>query len=260
MRDGTASTVHSVDKAICLMDILLERRQPMTLLELSRASGYPKSTAHALLSTLRSHALISQSNDGKYYLGTHLLEYGYAVSSSWNISQIAHPHLMQLAAKTNSCAFISLLGEDGVTTFDQFAGTFGPQVMPEVGQLTALHAISQGKLLLSTLSTEEVPRRVGRTSLQAFTPHTITEVPVLLDALAEIRKQGYSVEDGEYKIGLRSVCAPVRDHTERICYALGVVGLYRRVRSDEFQAAIAHVVEQAKELSVELGCRVVPKR
>lgn len=255
MQHDNGAVVHSVDKALSLLELLLQRRQPMSLQELSEASGFPKSTAHALLATLRRHSMIAQREDGRYYLGTRLLEYGFAVSSAWNISQIAHPYLMQLSAKTNASTFISLLGEDGVTTFDQFVGALGPQVVPEVGQRISLHATSQGKLLLSTLSDEEVLRRLNRTGLQTFTPHTITDPAVLLCALADIRKQGYAVEDGEYKIGLRSVSAPVRDHSGRVCYALGIVGLFRRVRSPEFQEAITQVVAQAEKLSEALGCR-----
>ena len=52
------NTVGSVDKAMTLLEILLARRVPMTLQELSAASGYPKSTAHALLATMRGHAVV----------------------------------------------------------------------------------------------------------------------------------------------------------------------------------------------------------
>lgn len=255
MQQEPTTLVRSVDKAISLLEILLQNGQPMSLQALSDASGFPKSTAHALLTTLRKHAMVTQREDGRYYFGSRLLEYGYAVSSSWNISQIAHPYLMQLSAKTNASAFISLLDGEGVTTFDQYVGTMGPQVVPEVGQRLSLHATSQGKLLLSTLSDDEVLRLVYQIGLQKHTPHTISDSITLLNSLAAIRKQGYAVEDGEYKIGLRSASAPVRDYTGRVCYALGIVGFFRRVQSSEFQEAIAQVILQAQQLSIALGYR-----
>ena len=58
-----------------------------------------------------------------------------------------------------------------------------------------------------------------------------------------------AVEDGEYKIGLRSVSAPVWDRYGRPRYALGVVGLFRRVASPEFQDAICRVTETAAQLT-----------
>ena len=80
-------------------------------------------------------------------------------------------------------------------------------------------------------------------------PETITEPEKLLNALRVIREDGYAVEDGEYKIGLRSVSAPVWDRYGHPRYALGVVGLFRRVASPEFQDAIRRVTETASQLS-----------
>lgn len=86
-----------------------------------------------------------------------------------------------------------------------------------------------------------------------FTPHTITDVSKLKTELSKIRSNGYAVEDGEYKIGLRSVSAPVFDHTGTARYALGVVGLFRRIQSDEFSQSVAQVVAQAANLSKAIG-------
>lgn len=256
MNQKPTTIVHSVDKAISLLEFMLEQRQPMSLQALSDISGFPKSTAHALLSTLRKHELVCQREDGRYYLGSRFLEYAYAISSSWNISQIAQPYLMQLSSKTNASAFISLLEDEGVTTFAQYMSTMGPQVVPEVGQRLAIHATSQGKLLLSTRTDAQVRQLIGRMPMKKFTPHTICDTDTLLHALKIIRKQGYAIEDGEYKIGLRSVSAPVRDHSGKTRYALGVVGLFRRVQSPEFQETIQEVVMQAEKLSVALGGRI----
>ena len=70
-----------------------------------------------------------------------------------------------------------------------------------------------------------------------------------------VRERGYAVEDGEYKIGLRSVSAPVRDGLGEVRYAIGAVGLFRRVQTEEFQRAIAETVRTAEELSAALGWR-----
>ena len=83
------ASVRSVDKAMELIEALLSRRAPMTLRELSAAVGYPKSTVHALLSTLRAHGMVAQNEDGRYTLGIRLFECGCAVSDSWDLSRTA---------------------------------------------------------------------------------------------------------------------------------------------------------------------------
>lgn len=249
------SSVHSVDKAMALIELLLERRAPMTLSQLAERSGCPKSTVHALLSTLRAHRMVDQREDGRYCLGLRLFECGCAVSASWDISLAARPCLEQLSAAAEASVFLAVADGQSALTVDRCAGPAAVQVVPEAGSRLPLHATSQGKLLLSQLSESEVRRRMKEAGMTAFTPHTITDVELLLPALAQIRQAGYAVEDGEYRIGLRAVSAPVYDREGRGGYAVGAVGLFRRVRSEEFEALTAQVLRAAEQLSRAVGYR-----
>jgi IclR family acetate operon transcriptional repressor len=60
---------------------------------------------------------------------------------------------------------------------------------------------------------------------------------------------GYAVEDGEYKIGLRSVSAPVTDSSGDLRYALSTVGFFRKTSSEEFKNAVDATIKQADMLS-----------
>ena len=63
------------------------------------------------------------------------------------------------------------------------------------------------------------------------------------------------MENGEYKIGLRSVSAPVYDASGEVRYAVGVVGMFRPVYTDEFRQAISMVCAAAAEISRAIGYR-----
>lgn len=251
--ESKPAQVHSVAKAMELIEALLKRRAPMTLQELSAAVGYPKSTIHGLLSTLRDYGMVAQNPDGRYALGVRLFECGCAVSEGWDVSKVARPYLEQLSAKADGSSFLSIMEGNHVISFDQCTGSGGVQVIPEIGSRLPLHATSQGKLLLSYLSHGEARKRLLEAGLPPYTPHTITDVNSLLDGMQWVRDRGYAVEDGEYKVGLRSVSAPVRDSLGAVRYAIGVVGLFRRVQSEEFQSAIEETVATADALSKALG-------
>ena len=47
----------------------MEAHQPLTLAALSEQTGWPKSTIHGLLSTMRESAVVDQQSDGRYCLG-----------------------------------------------------------------------------------------------------------------------------------------------------------------------------------------------
>ena len=248
--------VLALGKAMELLELLLAQRRPMSLQEISARSGYPKSTAHALLTTLREYRMIGQDPDGRYRLGIRLYEYGCAVSAMWDARQLAHPYLEQLAQALGTGAYLAIRSGDHVLSIDSCAASSGAglSVSVETGTPLPLHATAHGKLLLAAASEQELRRYCRQVGLQPYTRHSLTDPEALHSALAEIRARGYAVEDGEYRVGLRAVAAPVYDATGAPAYAMGVVGLFPRVQSEEFQLAVSKTVDAAARLSSALGC------
>lgn len=245
--------VKSLNKAITLLDILAGEGNGMRLSELSERAGYPKSTVHALLSTMRDRGLVSQQDNGSYALGIKLFEYGSAVSRGFDISALSRPYLERLSALTGATAVISMIDSRGVVSFDYASPAGGVRIMPEIGVRLPAHATSQGKLMLANMPRRSRDAYLKKLRLIPYTPHTMTDAELLSRRLDEIAESGYAVEDGEYKIGLRSVSAPVRDDAGKVRYALTTVGFFRRAQSEEFIAAVNDTVEQAKKLSAALG-------
>ena len=245
--------VKSLNKAITLLDILAAQDDGLKLSELSERAGFPKSTVHALLSTMRDRGLVSQLDNGAYALGIKLFEYGAAVSRGFDISALAKPYLERLSALTGSTAVISMIDSRGVVSFDYAFPNGGVRIMPEIGVRLPVHATSQGKLMLANLGKRAREAYLRKTQLMPYTPHTLTDIGELNRRLDEIAELGYAVEDGEYKIGLRSVSAPVVDNEGKVRYALTTVGFFRRAQSEEFLSAVNNTVEQAKKLSAALG-------
>lgn len=248
-----SGTVRSVAKAMELLQLLSERGEPLTLTEIAQRQGLPKSTAFGLLNTLREYEMVTQGHDGRYSLGIRLFEYGCRVSRAWDVSHLARPYLEQLAAQVNVSAVLSVREGDHVMTLDQAEGHGSLRVVSEVGGRLPLHCTSQGKVFLAALPESEAQAMLGRKTLTAYTPHTITDASVLLASLEQVRQQGYAVEDGEYKIGLRSVSAPVCGVDGAVRCTVGIVGMLRSTRSEEFRRAVEQVTAAARMLSAALG-------
>ncbi len=245
--------VKSLSKAISILDLLSSHSAGMTLSQISAELSVPKSTAHALLSTMRDRGLVQQLSTGAYSLGMRLFEYGCAVSRGLDITAVSRPYLERLAVLTGANSVITMLSVDTAVSFDYARSPSGVQILPQIGERLPLHATSQGKLLLSSLSDSRVRVILKGAGMPSFTPHTFVTSQELIESLDEIRENGYAVEDGEYKIGLRSVSAPVYDSSGELKYALTAIGFFRRKDSEEFKEAIAHTVEEAKRLSQALG-------
>lgn len=257
MPELEAKTIHSVAKAIRLLELLREAGQPRSLTELYQVTGWPKSTIHGLLSTMREAGFIEQTASGRYWLGIRLFELGCAVSNAWDIASIARGPMQSICQTMGESVFLSVFDRAAVVTLAEEESHASLRVVSEVGARLPVHCTSQGKLFLAHVSQSECRRILNLGELRGYTPHTLTSYEQLAPELARIREQGYAVENGEYKIGLRSVSAPVLDASGEVRYALGVVGMFRQVYTDEFQQAIRLVCAAAAEISRAIGYRGV---
>ncbi len=164
MAENDGKTIHSVAKAITLLDILTAKGQPAALTELYRETGWPKSTIHGLLSTMRASGLIEQGPDGRYWLGIRLFEYGCAVSNSWDISTIARPYMQSVCQTLGESVFLSVFDRANVVTLAEEESRASLRVVSEVGARLPAHCTSQGKLFLASVSQAECRRILRQVS------------------------------------------------------------------------------------------------
>ena len=236
MRDG--NIILSVAKAMELLQILSRAGRPLSLKELTDLCGYPKSTVFGLLTTMRLHDVVTQTPEGKYTLGLRLFEYGRQVERSWDISRVARPYMEHLCRQTGASVMLSVCEGGSVITLDQVETRGGLRVVSDTGSRLPIYCTSQGKVFLAHMS---------RTAAEA-----------LLREAEICRANGYAIENGEYKIGLRSISAPVRTVEGKVRYAVGVIGMFRSVHSEEFHAAVEQVCATAAMISAALGYQSNP--
>lgn len=173
MAEQEGKTIHSVAKAIRLLDILTESGQPASLTELYQKTGWPKSTIHGLLSTMRESGLIEQTPNGRYWLGIRLFEYGCAVSNSWDIGTIARPHMQSICAELGESVFLSVFDRAAVVTLAEEESRASLRVVSEVARACRSTARRRESCFLPT-----VPRRSAAAFLH--TPNSRPSRPIHL--------------------------------------------------------------------------------
>ena len=251
MQDG--NIILSVSKAMELLQLLSQAGQPMSLTELSARSGYPKSTVFGLLTTMRAHDVITQTPEGAYALGLRLFEYGRQVERSWDISQVARPYMEHLSRRCGASVMLSICQSGSVITLDLVEARDKLRIVSDVGSRLPIYCTSQGKVFLSYMPRPSAEKLLRRQAMTQFTPHTITDPAALLHELDQCRANGYAIENGEYKIGLRSISAPVFTVEQEVKYTVGVIGMFRSIHSEEFRSAVEQVCATAAMLSTALG-------
>ena len=253
MVDG--NIILSVAKAMELLQLMSRAGKPLLLKELAALCGYPKSTVFGLLTTMRAYDVVTQTPDGRYALGMRLFEYGRQVERSWDISLVARPYMEHLCRETGASVMLSVYEGGSVITLDQVESREGLRIVSDIGSRLPVFCTSQGKVFLAHMSRAGAENLLRSQSLTQFTPHTITDIPSLLREVEVCRTQGYAIENGEYKIGLRSISAPIYNVGGKVQYTVGIIGMLRSTHSDEFRAAVQRVCATATMISAALGYR-----
>ena len=252
----TSHKVHAVEKAIALLDCFWREKRPMSLTEISRTTGWPKSTVHNLLSSMMDSAVVEQSPaDGKYRLGLHLFEYGCVITEHWNVVKLARPHLNALVAKTGESAYLASLNADTLLIVDSAEPNNVFRVASTVGTRLPLHCTSQGKAILAYEDPANVRRLLKRSGMKSYTMHTIKSVEEYLSQLQQIRQTGVATEYEEYHNGMCSFASPILDYEGACVSAVGIVCfLHSGDRSNAVSPETLQALKNTAEaISTELG-------
>src|SRR5690606_36239081 len=99
--DGVAA----VDRALLIVDVIAQHKEPITLADLSRATGFYKSTLLRLIASLEKASLvIRRHNDGRYALGSYAHQLGRCYEAAYRLSEVVQPLLEDLVKKGSESA------------------------------------------------------------------------------------------------------------------------------------------------------------
>lgn len=216
-----AHFVQAVERAFRVLGVFTQQRPELTLTEVAQASGLDRAGARRLLLTLGDLGYVE--HDGRQYsLTPKVLEFGYAYLSARSLPQIAEPHLRKLTAELGEMTSVGVLDGDDVRYVAEVSSPKLLSATIPVGSRFPAHATSLGKVLLADVPPERLEARFGSAPLRPVTPFTTTSREALHAQLAQVRKQGYVISDGELEPGLRGVAVPVRGRDGRVCAAVNV--------------------------------------
>ena len=85
------------------------------------------------------------------------------------------------------------------------------------------------------------------------TPKSITSAERLAREIAEVRRAGLAIDDGEFDPEVRCVALPVRDFSGRVIGAIGISGPVWRLSIEALQKRARMVRAAADRLSAEFG-------
>lgn len=209
-------------KGLAVIEVFDENAKKLTISQVAERVGLERATARRCLLTLVK--LGYAEYDGKFFsLTPRMLRLGYAYLSSTPFISIVQPLLEELSEKVGeSCAVAKLDGTEIVYLARAVVPSQLLSINRNVGGRLPAYSASLGRVIIASWPEEQARALFKSTDRPKLTPKTINTIPGLMAELEKVRRDGYSMNDEETAIGLRSIAVPVIDGGGKVVAGLNV--------------------------------------
>lgn len=197
--------VGSLDTGLRILEIMLDR-DVASVTGISQELGVARSTAHRALRTLEGRGFVALSSSGRGYVaGPRLVEVGSPRSLD-PVSRIANREILaRVREETGEAVHTSLLLGAQALVVDGRRSAHKIDIGLRMGMVAPAHSLAAGKLLLSSLSDDQVRALFPQDVLVRTGPRTLATSTALVNELHQIRRDGYAVAIQESERGVSSV-------------------------------------------------------
>ena len=190
-------------------------------------------------------------DSSRFRLTLQCLELGYAALSQTHLTNHARPLLRDLVPDIADAASLGVLDGADVVYIERV------QIEPArdgldrcIGRRFNAYASALGHAILAWMPRERQIEVLSARERVKMSERTLIDLDALLERLAQVRRKGYAVSDGENSYGLRTVAAPLFSSDGSPCAGISLTIAAERMPIDAFvERALPHTLRVARELT-----------
>ena len=256
--DGRTQSPQSVTRVISILEALCASAKPISLADLSRRLGTPKSSLSALLRGLADEDFVIAEEGawrlgpGAFGLGSALIEARRRLQSS----DLIRDGLRRLADRSGETVLFAVRDSDGdqLTYVDVVESRNSVRFAVSIGDRRPLYATAGGRALLASSSEVEVAGYLDRVKADALTGATLTGRRELLEAIDSARATGFAQTVDQASEGVTGTAAVIRDSGGKTVGAMIIAAPSSRSQ-DRLSELSRLVMQEAAAVSRSLGYR-----
>jgi DNA-binding IclR family transcriptional regulator len=255
MSNKKPAIVKSASRALDIIEYVVKNPKPPTFSAILEYMDIPKSSLSYLLQDLLNREYLQIDNETRvYYPGLKLIQVSAACINNTNVSREIWQGIKILSdALGGETAHAAILEGRYAVYIAKCQGAKDLSVVSNIGFRIPAHATGVGKVLLSSLSEEELAARLANVELERYTERTIVTLPEIAEELKLVVKQGYAIDNQEIIPGGVCVAAPIYDKTYKMIAAISATVPAIRLTDELLQELIRKVKESGANISMRLG-------
>jgi DNA-binding IclR family transcriptional regulator len=225
-----STTPSAVIDRISLVLDAFEGPGQLTLAQIVRRTGLPRSSAHRMLERLVQLRFLRRSGRD-YELGMRLVELGSLAVHQDRMHRAAMPLLHELHRATGLVVHLAVLDGADVVYLEKVGNAMASAVPTRVGGRQPAHCTALGKAILAYHQDAEVDLMSRKTK------YSIANRAQLITELAKVRAHGVAIEREESVPGFGCVAAPIGHNGDAVA-AVSVCGPMNRMAFEQLTAPV----------------------
>jgi DNA-binding IclR family transcriptional regulator len=251
---GDKSYLAVAEKMFLTLEIFAGCREgELTLDQVTRQTGLPKSTAFRLLSSLEKCGYLNQNKEsGRYLLGERFFDLASSTLPYNRLISVVRPYLNSLVLTFGESVNLGVYDDGRIAIIFTIESPQPYRAAATVGTRSFLHCTSMGKALAAYMDPAELQSVFLKHGLPARTHHTLTTERALSVELEKTRKAGVSHDNQEDAEGVECYGAALLGADGRPVACMSISGPSVRMgpRAESIRAAMR---ETARRISFALG-------
>jgi DNA-binding IclR family transcriptional regulator len=245
----------ALSNAVAVLRLFSVERPALSVTDVSRLLGMPKSSASRLLKAMLGAGLLANADDKpRYRVGPLFFEIARLHGSGSRLMDLADAALAAICRQTGHTGYVSVLDGADVLVLRVHPGTQTLRVVTPLGSRAPAYATANGRMLLARLDGEAVralhPAPLAPRSGRS--PQTLDEV---LNRLRQARSDGWCEAIDEAVPGVGSVAVSVADaeNTDMLAFCLSFPA--HMVSEAERRELAGLLIGAAERIAAQVGDR-----
>lgn len=246
------NTVQSAAKVFAVLRAFGATVPELTISQVAERAGLDRGTSFRLIHTLcRLGYLAAVPDSSRFRLTLQCLELGYTALSQTPLTHHARPLLRELVPAVADAASLGILDGADIVYIERV------QIEPardgvdqRIGSRYSAYASALGHVILAWMPPERQQQVLMTRERVKLSDRTLVDLDALMERLAQVRRQGYAISDGENAYGLRTIAAPLFDSDNTPCAGVSLTITAERMGIDAFvERALPETLRVARELT-----------
>jgi DNA-binding IclR family transcriptional regulator len=241
----------AVQRATEILDFLSDGSKSLS--ETAKRFDVHRSTVLRQLQTLEEAGFVLHRANGHYSIGPKMISIAQQALDALDLRSVAYDEIRKLHATTGNTIHLAQLVESTVMYVDKVEGHNSVQMYSRIGKTVLPHCTGVGKAILSQVSTGRRNAILADAEWKSFTAHTVTSREALDEQLAQIKEQGWGVDDGEFEDFVNCIAVPITNSNLGIVGAISLTSIKVVATLDDLMVHLEDVRQTAQTISRQLG-------